>query len=96
MDTSALLAAGFVPDDTAKANTEAAAERAGMHASGPYAVHAVLRRGGVLVALEQNTSEDGDVLVTYPAVCVVSGPKGTVACSAKDTDLILQLATDVE
>lgn len=98
MDMKALEAAGFQPDDELKAAHEEQAANDGMDESGPYVIHGAWRKGLVTVFVEQNTvaeSLDGGIEATiqHPSVCVVSGPKGKVACNAEDTELILAIVS---
>lgn len=95
MDLLPLIDAGFTHDEDMRASLETSAERQGMHNNGPYVVHGVLRRDAVVLKVEQNTATEGNLTITYPPVCVVSGPRGTVTCEATDTELILTLAHDL-
>ena len=96
-----LLDAGFVKDLTTKQWTDANAEatRAGMGNGGDYRLDYLLRRGDVTVQIEQNVStlvQDGlETMTRHPAVAVVVGPRGRVACPANDTALILSMADSV-
>lgn len=98
MDFTAILDAGYIEDDAAKAAIEAAT--AHMHQTGPYVVLGVYRKGAVTLQFEQNTAAEtlgGGLIatITHPAVCVLSGPNGRVACDAADTELILAVASDL-
>ena len=86
MDVAIFEAQGFADDAEGKALIEAG--RTSVH---PYSVQ-VLRKGLVSLAFEQNSDEQ----TTFPMVCIVSGPKGSVACNPDDSDLVLQLAQELE
>lgn len=96
---SDLSTAGFQRDQALESAHATAAQAKGLSANGEYLVQGAFRKGLVTLVFEQNTaadqSSDGlSIIVNYPAVCVVEGPSGKVACAASDLDLILQLAEE--
>jgi hypothetical protein len=100
MDNKALEKAGFKHDDELKSAHEEAADKNEMHKDGPYVVRGVWKKGLVTLLFEQNTAAEPmgggmNAIIQHPAVCVVSSPKGRVACNADDTELILSLAADL-
>lgn len=94
---AALSAAGFAPDEAARAAYERFASGQGMNTGGPYTVLAVWRKGAVTLVFEQNTSIEPTTnglttSISHPPVCVVTTPAGSVSCNADDLTLILHLA----
>jgi hypothetical protein len=94
-----LLDAGFTYDqDEHEAHVQTAAE-IGMHAGGEYKVHGVYSKGRVLLKVEENTdTQDMNGLkmqVTHPPVCLIYGPKGTVAAPLADRELVLRMADEL-
>lgn len=99
LDVAALEAAGFTKltdadwqdmlDDSRKAYNNP-------NINIPY----YLRRGDVKVIVQQNTfaaqpSEAVQTSTIYPAMVLVQGPRGQVACDPGNTKLILSLADEV-
>jgi hypothetical protein len=100
MDIAALESAGFVHDDELKAAHEEHAERYEMHATGPYVIHGMWKKGLVTLLFEQNTASEPmgggmSAVIQHPPVCIVSGPRGRLACTADDVELILSLVDEV-
>lgn len=100
MDAAALKKAGFKHDDETKAAHEEHATTNDMHKDGPYVVHGVWKKGLVNLLFEQNTAAEPmgggmSAVIQHPHVCIVSGPKGRVACNADDMDLILAMVSEV-
>lgn len=92
MDLSKLQDAGFVSDEELRAALEA---RAGLSDNGPHVVLHALKRGNVSAWIEQNSVREGGAfgpMITHPAVLVLDGPNGRVACSPEDLDLALRVA----
>lgn len=96
MTYDALIAAGFIPSNTA--DQQQKADENGMSDYAPYTVQALLKREDVTVLIEQNDALEPingtgrTVRVSYPPVAVVSGPKGTVACDPNNTALVEAIA----
>lgn len=100
MNSDALTSAGFAEDAELKTATEASAEKNGLSASGDYVVLSAWKKGLVTLLFEQNTAPEDlgsglTATVTHPAVCIVSSPRGRIACNAGDTELILNVAEDL-
>lgn len=98
-DDQYLLDAGFERDEDERDAHQSVSDAAGMDQGGQYFVQGVYRKDGVSITFETNVSEQtqGGLAssVRHPQVCVVQGPKGRVACSAKDTELQLRLAAEL-
>lgn len=99
MDIEQIEAAGFAAAEDLQAAHEQTATDLGMHTGGQYVVQGVWRKGAVTILVEQNTGQESmgglAATVTYPPVCVITGPTGRVACNPDNTDLILQLASEL-
>lgn len=71
----------------------------GMDNGGTYDLGYELARGPVSVMFEQNIStviSDGlEVMTKHPAVAVIDGPRGRIACPAHDSELILAMVDQV-
>lgn len=100
MQNVALELEGFVEDDTLASARAEKASQDNMHQTGPYVIHGVWRKGAVTLVFEQNTAAEEmgggmSAVIQHPAVCVVSGPKGSAACNPADVKLILALAEEL-
>lgn len=92
---NALEKAGFKdgPTDTAQEQ----ADQAGMSDNGEYKVLAVLTntKTGVSVKVEQNTSPelggDDEVVITHPAVAVVTSEKGGATARVSQPVAVLEI-----
>lgn len=94
MDTQAFQNAGFEPNASLKADFQAYSDRNGLSANGRHEIVAAFRKGNVTVVVERNTVQQHQGYgVTYPAVCVLTGPHGKVACDPTDIDLAVHLAS---
>lgn len=94
-----LLEAGFERDDEERDAQQSVCDSQGMDTGGPYHVRGVYKKGDVTMHFETNVStieqQGMSSSTNHPQVCVVRGPKGRVACSAKDTNLQLRLADEL-
>lgn len=94
-----LLDAGFAYDADEHSNHVQTASEIGMHQGGEYRVHGVYTKGRVMVKVEENTdTQDLNGLkmqVTHPPVCLVYGPRGTVAAPLADRELVLRMADEL-
>ena len=100
MDLNALSEAGFEPLGAKRVKERnLALADSGLAAGGEYRIDHVLKREDVTITVEQNIGShvQGDVEMTikYPPVAVVESPRGRVACSPGDTELLLALANDL-
>jgi hypothetical protein len=70
-----------------------------LNRGGEYRPQGCYRSGLAMVKIEQNTDtrqEGGmSMATTYPSVAVVEGPKGRVACSADDFELVLRMVQEL-
>lgn len=98
-DDQYLLDAGFERDEGERDAHQSVSDASGMDEGGQYFVQGVYRKGEVSITFETNVSEisQGGLSssVRHPQVCIIKGPKGRVACSAKDTELQMRLAGEV-
>lgn len=94
-----LLEAGFEYDaDEHQAGIQTA-EEIGMHNGGAYQLHGVYVKGRVFIKIEENTDTQNsnglNMQINHPQVCVIYGPKGSVAASPQDRDLVLRMAEEL-
>lgn len=96
---AALLAEGFVADETSRDAVQQNAEAQNMSLNGAYLVLNVYVRNDVLVTIEKNESPEDlggyTAIIQHPALAIVTSPKGRVAVNPTDVDLVLSVVSDL-